>query len=514
MLCLKRDLLRRKAAIILLGVFVGLSYRILISRGNFSNTQFYLPTYTGQHNTLSKRDVMTAKLQFITDWTEFVNSRTNFTRIHNGCNMTWKKQNAIPWMKKLGRTCPDKSFISIWNINPAGEFSRVVLQTQYTNGSIKLYGGDYWRAYVRGSSSVPVLKTDLGNGSYEFKFFPLVSGSYRLDISLEYTLCDGIKEPPDDWFIKGNVQGKEQKHGILFHDMPYINKTLWSGTEINFYVPSKRLSAKETSFLMEEMCTADETSSCKYLWNGFGGWLNKTTWQPLCFGAAIPRYPRHKEGILWIFGDSVSSQFYHSIKRNRICKLIFKNCMYSYNWIYSLENYNLTLGRYVRRNSTMEKKLWNDLDFDIGKVIKELQQAVLNPSMDSKSAILLNYGLHFTEATNFTNFKKLIKEVVNLKDQIKCKIIWRTTTSLNRHKYSMPNLHSRRFMTSQRVQLYNAYATNEFCKAGIDVLDIYPLTDSYPFGTGSARSRTDPVHYEYHVMRPMEVQLERVFQPL
>lgn len=175
--------------------------------------------------------------------------------------------------------------------------------------------------------------------------------------------------------------------------------------------------------------------------------LNKALF---CFiGAAIPRYPRHKEGILWIFGDSVSSQFYHSIKRNRICKQIFKNCMYSYNWIYSLENYNLTLGRYVRRNSTMEKKLWNDLDFDIGKVIKELQQAVLNPSMDSKSAILLNYGLHFTEATNFTNFKKLIKEVVNLKDQIKCKIIWRTTTSLNRHKYSMPNLHSRRFMTSQ-----------------------------------------------------------------
>ena len=65
----------------------------------------------------------------------------------------------------------------------------------------------------------------------------------------------------------------------------------------------------------------------------------------------------------------------------------------------------------------------------------------------------------------------------------------------------------------QRVLLYNAFATKEFCAAGYDVLDVYPITDSYPDGTGNEKFPHDPVHYEQHVMKPVEQLLERVFSP-
>ena len=41
------------------------------------------------------------------------------------------------------------------------------------------------------------------------------------------------------------------------------------------------------------------------------------------------------------------------------------------------------------------------------------------------------------------------------------------------------------------------------CQAGFDVIDVYPLTDSYPGGT------TDVVHYPDHVFRAVETLLEK-----
>ena len=68
------------------------------------------------------------------------------------------------------------------------------------------------------------------------------------------------------------------------------------------------------------------------------------------------------------------------------------------------------------------------------------------------------------------------------------------------------------FVLSKRVEQYNAYSSTEFCNAGFDILDYYPITDAYPEGTGTKKTPHDPVHYEYHVMQPMERLLERVFQ--
>ena len=55
----------------------------------------------------------------------------------------------------------------------------------------------------------------------------------------------------------------------------------------------------------------------------------------------------------------------------------------------------------------------------------------------------------------------------------------------------------------QRVQLYHTYATNAMCKAGIPVLDMYPLTAAWPSGT------RDSIHYTDKPMEPAIEVLER-----
>lgn len=163
--------------------------------------------------------------------------------------------------------------------------------------------------------------------------------------------------------------------------------------------------------------------------------------------------PRKRDGFLWIYGDSTATRFHWSIHGKSLCYDIFKRCFYSYGWIYQIDNYNLTLDQFIRRNPNRTfLKQDDDKDFDPDRIIHELKQVLMNPKMDEHSVVLLNYGLHFAEASNFSNFRILIDKVASLlqnKTNFKPSVIWRTTTALNRHKYSMPHLHSRRFLTPQ-----------------------------------------------------------------
>ena len=147
-----------------------------------------------------------ARWRFSKSWDELVSRKYDFKRLEGDCyqRFTWTKSEAIPWHQHQNRTEYTKGYFNIWNINKADEFSSITLQTQYQNGSRKLYGGDHWRVRMKGPSSPHVIKTDLRNGSYEFKFLPVVPGSYQLFVWLEYTLCAGLKEPPSDWFIRGD----------------------------------------------------------------------------------------------------------------------------------------------------------------------------------------------------------------------------------------------------------------------------------------------------------------------
>ncbi len=168
---------------------------------------------------------------------------------------------------------------------------------------------------------------------------------------------------------------------------------------------------------------------------------------------AYPRKPHKRRGYLWIFGDSTATRFHWSIHGKSLCHSIFKRCLYSYNWIYQIDNFNITQNKFIRRNQNRTfLKRDDDNDFDSERIIHELSQVLYNPQMDENSIVLLNYGLHFAEASNFSNFRTLIDGIGNLlknHSAYKPTVIWRTTTSLNRHKYSVPYLHSRRFLTPQ-----------------------------------------------------------------
>ena len=57
--------------------------------------------------------------------------------------------------------------------------------------------------------------------------------------------------------------------------------------------------------------------------------------------------------------------------------------MYTYNWIYSLQNYNISLNSYTIKNSSHEKTTYDGLDFNLTRVIVELEQAIFHPNMDN-----------------------------------------------------------------------------------------------------------------------------------
>ena len=136
--------------------------------------------------------------------------------------------------------------------------------------------------------------------------------------------------------------------------------------------------------------------------------------------------------------------------QRKLCRDIFKRCNFSYNWIYPVTNV------------TASKKENDDLDYDNERVLQSFRRVVYDPQMDKNSAILMNFGLHFVESTNFTNYKKLIDGLVKvLKDEERDlnsnvtrpkfpgTVIWKTTTAINKEKASNIHLGHKRFLTQQ-----------------------------------------------------------------
>ena len=70
-------------------------------------------------------------------------------------------------------------------------------------------------------------------------------------------------------------------------------------------------------------------------------------------------------------------------------------------------------------------------------------------------------------------------------------------------------------MSLQRVALYNSIATSLMCRAGLEVLDVYLFTRSYPGGTGGPEvawyKEHDIVHFKFHVMKAIDRFLEDYF---
>ena len=141
---------------------------------------------------------------FKSNWCRIYQSKLDWKRYLAPCGKH-RKWGIISagWKDKKSKTSAANSVISKWDIRPAGQFSRFFIQSKTSSNHAKIIGGDSWRIHVSGASSVSATVFDHNNGSYEVLFLLMESGLYHIEIYLDYTLCDGFKDPPVDWFKKG-----------------------------------------------------------------------------------------------------------------------------------------------------------------------------------------------------------------------------------------------------------------------------------------------------------------------
>ena len=130
--------------------------------------------------------------------------RNNFTKILAPCNNQTEWISHYASRKKHMKTSVNFSHVML-DIQSAGQFSRIVIFSRGLTNKQKFIGGDMWRVFVYGETSVPVTVHDRLDGSYEAIFLITEPGLYYVDLHLDYTLCDGLKDPPSNWFVNGIV---------------------------------------------------------------------------------------------------------------------------------------------------------------------------------------------------------------------------------------------------------------------------------------------------------------------
>ncbi|KAL9954304.1 hypothetical protein ACROYT_G041823 [Oculina patagonica] len=402
---------------------------------------------------------------------------------------------------KLNRSNANTSDVIFKDIRPAGEFSKIFIQSKTSDNRTKVIGGDTWRVYVRGPSSVAAIVFDHNNGTYEALFLITEPGVYQLMIYLDYSLCDGFRDPPRDWFIKGNAQGKFQKDGLLGALDDYLIQPFKNGEPLKINVTK----AKTNMSFIDKLDSC--AYSCNHLWDGFGRWTNDK-WRPYMdelYNWSLPSN-YNASGTLWVYGDSLGVRLSGSLNSRALCKKLYVNCKNSYNWLYPITNAELS------------RKQNDDLDFNAVNVLDALRSVLNRPEMQQKdSVLLLNLGLHYPVSVNFTTYQKVIADVIKILKgtevnsqgqrvrKYKAKIIWKSTTAICKHKGRFPHITNSRFLTTQRVLLFSAFAMSAMCQAGYDVIDVYPMADSYPGCTLDL----DAVHYPNKVFVAMETLLEK-----
>ena len=165
----------------------------------FVYLKWYFPLYLT--STVNRNSL----LDFRKDWCRVRKVATDWEQLTSTCEGNAKFGVNLPGWGMENRTDPTKSFITVMDIKSAGEFSRFSIQSQTHNGQAKTIGGDDWRVLIWGPSVLAPTVIDHSNGTYEVLFLILEPGTYFVSIVLDYSLCDGMKNPPDYWFMIGMV---------------------------------------------------------------------------------------------------------------------------------------------------------------------------------------------------------------------------------------------------------------------------------------------------------------------
>ena len=176
---------------------------------------------------------------FRRDWCRQRRARVDWQGMMESCkgDMAW---NPVKW-DKIHRSDASTSEIVFWDIRPAGEFSKIFIKSKTSDNRTKMIGGDTWRVFLRGPSKLAATMFDHHNGTYEALFLLTEPGIYELMVYLDYSLCDGFRDPPRDWFINGDAQGKYQNFSILGRPIDHLLLQSFKNW-LNITVPETQLN--------------------------------------------------------------------------------------------------------------------------------------------------------------------------------------------------------------------------------------------------------------------------------
>ncbi|XP_048581427.1 uncharacterized protein LOC5522192 [Nematostella vectensis] len=465
-----------------------------------------------------------SKWRLARDWCRVQGWRVDWQNVTRPCKgkMAWDQR----VVGSRDRTSARRSYISRSDIQPAGHFSRLWIQSVDMDGRRKSFGGDSWRVCIRqGPASLAPLVFDHDNGLYEVLVLVPEPGTYSAEVFLDYTLCDGIREPPQHWFGNGTGFGTYNNFnnnflGYIGDD--HIMKKLKDQDSHNFTVPPKTPNPGNQGNHMFTVvphhnpntgrwrfpsgdniqCGQTGPNGCRWVWDGNGYWRGDK-WLPYQPNEILGSTTKCKRsGTLWIYGDSLAMRFSEAMRTHPICTRMFKHCNYSYNWIYEVKD-----KRHPRRIPT---------PFNKTVVLEKLRSILELPEMRSPDSILVfSLGIHFPISLTFAEYKDLVDSAAVMFTRLAgspgfpATVIWKSTAAFEKQKVTMVpwpgkqlNSTMLRFMTTQRNQLFHKYALSTMCTAGIPVLDVYPLTASFGNGT------VDYVHYEDRVFFPAETAIE------
>ncbi|CAB4025532.1 Hypothetical predicted protein [Paramuricea clavata] len=129
-------------------------------------------------------------------------------------------------------------------------------------------------------------------------------------------------------------------------------------------------------------------------------------------------------------------------------------------------------------------------------LLDALREVFLQPGMESSNSLcVLNFNMHLARMLPFAQFKDFVGNLTHLLKNrkkllgSKARVVWRTTTALN-YRGIFNRAWTSKYLTSDRVLLFDAYALSEMCKSEIDVLDCYPMSMATPLATDRVHFKT------------------------
>ncbi|XP_057294257.1 uncharacterized protein LOC130622765 isoform X2 [Hydractinia symbiolongicarpus] len=368
---------------------------------------------------------------------------------------------------------------------PAGKTSFVKISTYDNMNRKKHRGGDSWWVTVIGEVSFHVDMFDNLDGSYTGWFEFVQPGTYNVIIDLKYSLCDGYRDPPVWWFKVGTDHGKYQKQGVLGGQRDFMHQSKKLTTTI-----SGKTILDDTS----DIDNAYINDDCGY-WIGSNNYVTrKRTFEPI---------KTHKrDGTIWFYGDSLQVRYEGYFRKRPLCTQYFR-CSMTYTWLYP--------------NPHPPRKIYNNKDFNKNIPLNDIKAVLNNPVMKKNTSVLfVNWGLHVLMILQFDvlkdffqSFLALVKELKYASPDTFPQIIWRSTTSMYEREYyddsggKNHHLDHLRFLTNQRVMLWNAYTREQSEKSGIKIVNFFNLAASYAPGP------VDRVHFPGQIFESTAVAFEQ-----